>query len=409
VPLASAAVTALSQADLAERSGIAPDRIRDLAGTGVLSRREEPFEPADINRVRLAEALVSSGIALEDIRLAVDGGGLSFGFIGDLFPEPVDYVPGTTFGEFASEHGIPMELIQQVHDRLGLARPEPGHPLRSDEAQYMPLATMALGAGLSDAGLIRFSRVMGENLRRLAEAQVHFFTSEVIDRMIDSGVTPLQAWEQSTAMGSQMRPLFRELLTWVYERHQETYILDQVIEHMEDVLRGRRPMERSAARDQAIAFLDLSGFTRLTEERGDQVAAELAANLADLVQSATRPYAGAPVKLLGDGVMFHFAEPASAVRCSLELVARAPEQGLPPAHVGVNVGPVVFRDGDYFGRTVNVAARVADRAGPHEVLVTDDVVRATPEGVARFHPIGPVELKGVSAPLGLHLAEPVAS
>jgi adenylate cyclase len=401
-------VAGLSQAELAERSGIAPERLNELVATGVLSSREEPFEPADINRVRLAEALVSSGIALEDIRLAVEEGRLSFGFIGDLFPEPVDYVPGMTFGEFAAANGIPMDLIQQVHDRLGLARPDPGDPVRSDEAQYMPLATMAMGAGLSDAGLTRFSRVMGENLRRLAEAQVHFFTGEVIDRMIDSGVPPFQAWEQSTAMGSQMRPLFRELLLWVYERHQETYILDQVIEHMEDVLRGRRPKERSAARHQSIAFLDLSGFTRLTEERGDEVAAELAANLADLVQAATKPYAGAPVKLLGDGVMFHFADPASAVRCSLELVRRAPEHGLPPAHVGVNVGPVVFRDGDFFGRTVNVAARVADRAGPHEVLVTDDVVRGTPDGVARFDPIGPVELKGVSVPLDLHRAKPTS-
>src|SRR5207237_6387572 len=136
----------------------------------------------------------------------------------------------------------------------------------------------------SDAGLTRFSRVMGENLRRLADAQVHFFTSEVTDPMIESGVPPVQAWERAAAMGTQMRPLFRELLTWVYERHQETYILDQVIEHLEDVLRGRRPKERSAARDEVIAFLDLSGFTRLTEERGDQAAAELAANLADLVQ-----------------------------------------------------------------------------------------------------------------------------
>ena len=66
----------------------------------------------------------------------------------------------------------------------------------------------------------------------------------------------------------------------------------------------------------------------------------------------------------------------------------------------------MFRDGDFFGRTVNVAARVADRAGPHEVLVTDDVVRAIPDDVVRFRPIGPVELKGLAEPLALHLAEP---
>jgi class 3 adenylate cyclase len=157
-------------------------------------------------------------------------------------------------------------------------------------------------------------------------------------------------------------------------------------------------------RDQAIAFLDLSGFTRLTEERGDEVAAELAATLADLVQDASRPHGGRPVKLLGDGVMFHFPDASAAVECALELVERAPDEGLPPAHVGVSVGPVVFRDGDYFGRTVNIAARVADRAGPHEVFVTDEVVAAS-AGAARFTPAGEFELKGVARPLTLHRAE----
>jgi adenylate cyclase len=102
--------------------------------------------------------------------------------------------------------------------------------------------------------------------------------------------------------------------------------------------------------------------------------------------------------------MFHFREPAAAVECALELVERAPEEGLPPAHVGVSVGPVVVRDGDYFGRTVNVAARVADRAGPHEVFVTAEVVAAAGDS-ARFTEVGAFELKGLAEPLVLHRAE----
>jgi adenylate cyclase len=221
--------------------------------------------------------------------------------------------------------------------------------------------------------------------------------------MIDAGVPPLKAWELSTVPGKEMRPLFRELLLWVYERHQETSILEDVITHMENVLRGEAPA-RGRVRDQAIAFLDLSGFTRLTEERGDEVAAELAATLADLVQDASLPHGGRPVKLLGDGVMFHFPGAAPAVECALELVERAPAEGLPPAHVGVSVGPVVVRDGDYFGRTVNVASRVADKAGPHEVFVTAEVVVAA-AGAARFTEVGPFELKGLAEPLTLHRAE----
>jgi len=397
----------LTAAELAVRVGVTPEHVEELRAARVLAAGgedpEAPYELADTNRVVMADSLVASGIPLEDIRAAIDDGRVSFGFLGDLFNEPVDYLPGTTMAEFATANGVPMELVRQVHARFGLPQPQDDDPIRADEARYMPLAALALGAGFDDAALAHFSRVMGENLRRLAEAQVHFYSTSIVGGMIEAGVPPLKAWELSTVPGKEMRPLFRELLLWVYERHQETSILEDVITHMENVLRGEAPA-RGRVRDQAIAFLDLSGFTRLTEEQGDEVAAELAATLADLVQDASRPHGGRPVKLLGDGVMFHFPDAAPAVECALELVERAPAEGLPPAHVGVSVGPVVLRDGDYFGRTVNVASRVADKAGPHEVFVTERVAAAAGE-VARFTPVGEFELKGLADPLVLHRAE----
>jgi adenylate cyclase len=76
--------------------------------------------------------------------------------------------------------------------------------------------------------------------------------------------------------------------------------------------------------------------------------------------------------------------------------------GLPPAHVGLHAGPVVFQGGDYFGRTVNVAARIAEYARPGEVLVSQDVVDAAGEAPVTFTSIGTVELKGVSDALQLH-------
>ena len=108
--------------------------------------------------------------------------------------------------------------------------------------------------------------------------------------------------------------------------------------------------------------------------------------------------------LLGDGVMFHFVNPAEAVTCCLEMVDEAPGQGLPPAHVGVHAGPVVFRDGDYFGRTVNVAARIAARAGPGEVVASEEAVAVASVDGVRFEEIGPVQLKGVGRPVNLFRA-----
>src|SRR5439155_6985276 len=111
-------------------------------------------------------------------------------------------------------------------------------------------------------------------------------------------------------------------------------------------------------------FLDLSGYTRLTEERGDEAAAEMAATLGGLVQRSAQPHGGRPVKWLGDGVMLYFTHPDGALVSALELADHVPAAGLPPAHTGIDAGPVILQDGDYFGRTVKTAARTASPAGP---------------------------------------------
>jgi adenylate cyclase len=108
-----------------------------------------------------------------------------------------------------------------------------------------------------------------------------------------------------------------------------------------------------------------------------------------------------PVKWLGDGVMVHYRDPAGAVRSALELVAQLPKAGLPPAHVGVAAGPVVVQGGDYFGRTVNLAARIAAHASPGQVLVSQSVAdSAPPEGVS-FVELGELRLKGIAQPVRL--------
>jgi adenylate cyclase len=102
--------------------------------------------------------------------------------------------------------------------------------------------------------------------------------------------------------------------------------------------------------------------------------------------------------------MFHFRDPGPGVVAALEMVEGAEDAQLPPAHVGLHAGPVLFQEGDYFGRTVNVAARIADYARRGEVLVTDEVVQASAVNGVEFEPIGPVELKGLTEAVSLHVA-----
>jgi adenylate cyclase len=122
------------------------------------------------------------------------------------------------------------------------------------------------------------------------------------------------------------------------------------------------------------------------------------------VNEVAARHRGEVVKMLGDGVHFHFPDPDDAVRASLEIVESVRSRGLPPAHVGVNAGPMIYEEGDYFGRTVNIAARIASRASADQVFVGEDASReVTPIGF-RLVDVGRLDLKGISQPVTVYEA-----
>ena len=198
--------------------------------------------------------------------------------------------------------------------------------------------------------------------------------------------------------------LVQALVSWLQRRHREHALLEYIIGVTEQFMDERGITPKQPKRPPAIAFLDLAGYTTLAEERGDEAAAALASDLADVVQDVAQIKGGRPVKWLGDGVMFHFPDAGTAIRSGLDLVERTEKAIKVPARIGIDAGAVVVQEGDYFGRTVNIAARIADYARPHEVLVSE-AARATfgVDGV-HFELIGDVPLKGVSKAVRLHKA-----
>jgi adenylate cyclase len=229
------------------------------------------------------------------------------------------------------------------------------------------------------------------------------WNSEVEVALVQSGMTEGEMLEAQADLGSQMSPLIEQALLATYHGQQEHAWNQVFVEHVEGALEAAGLHSR-LDRPPAMCFLDITGYTRLTEERGDEAAADLAAQLAHLVRRSSQEHGGTPVKWLGDGVMFYFREPGDAVLAAVEMVEVVVSHGLPPAHVGIHAGPVVFQEGDYFGRTVNIAARIADYARPGEVLVSQEVVDAADAAPVSFVEIGPVELKGVPGTLRLHTA-----
>ena len=103
--------------------------------------------------------------------------------------------------------------------------------------------------------------------------------------------------------------------------------------------------------------------------------------------------------------MFYFPDPGPGVVAAIEMVKAVAGENLPPAHVGLHAGPVVFQEGDFYGQTVNMAARIGDYARPGEVLVSREVVDATDSALVSFREVGPVELKGVGGIVLLYAAE----
>jgi adenylate cyclase len=159
----------------------------------------------------------------------------------------------------------------------------------------------------------------------------------------------------------------------------------------------------------AMCFLDITGYTRLTSEQGDKAAADLADVLGRLVTRVSVQHGGRAVKWLGDGVMFHFRDPGSGVLAALTMSAEVPQLGLPPAHVGLHAGPVVFQDGDFYGSTVNFASRIADYARPGEVLVSRAVVDAAADRGLEFSALGQIDLKGAPSAIELFVARRAAA
>ncbi len=396
---------ALTTEQFAARGGATPERIHRLVELGIVAPEADgTFRPAGVQRVRFADVLERSGISLEDISSLLSSGRLSFSFLDLLFPVPAAY-SDRTYRQLSAERGLSMDVIEAIHEAIGLPNPAEDDLVREDDAAMFPVAQLALGLGLETSVIGRVLRVYGENLRRIAQAEPDFYHTYVELPLLRSGMTEMQMRELATEMSTQLIPVIQQLILWIYQRHFEHYTIEHIVEHVEAAMEEAGIERTREVKPPAIAFLDLTGYTRLTEERGDEAAAELAASLAGLVQREAQRRGGRPVKWLGDGVMFHFPDPGQAVMCGVEMVEQAPAAGLPQAHVGVNAGPVVFRDGDYFGRTVNVASRIASRAGPSEVLVSQDVVEAASADGISFREVGPVELKGVARPVVLHRAE----
>ena len=394
-----------SREEAAERAGVEPSYLDRLLELGILAPADPGrFSDGDVRRAGMAKSLEDAGIPLDRVAAAIQQGAITMDFMDATAYERFASLGGETFREAGERTGVPLELLTTLREAIGSAPPSPDDRMREDELRVVPFLELQIESGFRPAAIEHLLRVHGDSTRRMADAEGAWWNSEVIEPAIAAGKDPGEI--ANAEFADRISPLAEQAMVAMYHAQQARAWASNIIDGFE-VMLAKAGIHSRLERPPAICFLDITGYTRLTQERGDEAAADLASTLSRLVQRGSVQHGGKPIKWLGDGVMFYFRDPGPGVRAAIEMVDGLAAAGLPPAHVGLHTGPVLYQQGDYFGQTVNLTSRIADYARPGEVLVTQAVADASEETGISFADIGPVELKGVSETVHLlraHLA-----
>ena len=382
----------LSLKEAAERVGVSPDTLRRWARAGVIPEVDGKGEwtTGAVAHARIVARLRDRGHRLEHIRDAGRKGRLAYGYIEDMFG---DDEQRHSLAEAAELTGLEPALIERFWATLGL--PASGlDELSDDDLQALQYVSSVLAAGFPLVAFLQLCRVYGQALSQIADAEVRLFHLYVHEPLIREGVPGLEMAEEMEGLASALLPLASPMMDYVHQRFLQHFVEQDVVGHMESELEDE-DIDLGRIR-VAIAFADLAGYTRFTEEEGEEEALSSVERFVEGV-TGTLPDDARVVKTIGDAVMVVGQDIVALVDWAVGFTSLFEER--PEPRIGVHYGTTLYRDGDYFGRDVNLTARVVARARGGEVLVSDAVVDAVSgSSHLSFEPIGQVKLKGFEQP-----------
>jgi adenylate cyclase len=382
----------ISLSEASRRSGVSASTLKRWAAEKVVPVRRGRWTAAAAAQARVVARMRERGHSLDALRQAGREGRLAFGFVEELFPSPEEQV---TVEQVAAETGLEAELIERILVILGtpLGRER---LLSPEDVRALRHCARVLAAGFPLVAFLQLVRVYVQSMRRIADAEVRLFHLYVHEPLIRDALPELEIAEEMGELAADILPLAAPLTDYLHTRYLRYFTEQDVVGHMESDLEaassdlGEVPV--------ALCFIDLTGFTRYTEEEGDLEALDVVENFVETVE-ATLPPEATIVKTIGDEVMVVSPEPSQLTEWAVGLLDRFPER--PRPRVGIHYANAVYRDGDYFGTHVNLVHRVVNRAQAGEVLVTDRVTGSLEERGLACEAIGEVNLKGfpVATPL----------
>jgi adenylate cyclase len=388
----------ISLAEASRISGVSVPTLKRWAAEKVVPVEDEQWTRASAAQARVIARMRDRGYSLDAIKEAAGGGRLAFGYAEDLLQVPEGRY---SRDEVAERTGLEPELIERLMTLLGTPLGMEGR-LNEEDLKAMQHCADVLASGFPLVAFLQLVRIYAQSIRKVADAEVRLFHLYVHEPLMQEEVPPLEIAEQMGGLAAEILPVTGPLMEYMHNRYLRFYIEQDVVGHMEsDVPAGARGLARVS---MAFCFVDLTGFTRYTEEEGDEEALDLIERFIDTVE-ATLPAEATIVKTIGDEVMIVSPEPATLTEWAVGFLYFFQER--PQPRVGLHYGAAVFRDGDYFGGDVNLAHRIVNRALGGEVLVTERVVEAISDSEhLSFDPIGEVVLKGFPEPISLFIARP---
>ncbi|HEY8304536.1 MAG TPA: adenylate/guanylate cyclase domain-containing protein [Solirubrobacteraceae bacterium] len=385
-------------AGVAAGAGVSSATVRRWIREGLVPQYEGEWTPAAVAQVRIVGRLRDRGHTLQEIRRANESGQLA-GYVQGMFAPPEGRF---TLEQAAREADIDQSMIERLYMNLGLSALSLDSMGEEDMEMVRYIAAM-LSAGMPEAVLLQLARVYGQTMAQIADAEVRLIHIYVHEPMMREGLPGAEMAEAMEGLAGDLLPFAAPFMRYLHGRFLGHFIEQDVIGHMEADFADTIPEEGRMR--VVIAFADLAGYTRLTEERGDEEAVGVVERFVEAVEQ-TLPIDARVIKTLGDEVMVVGADANALTRWAVGF-QRETALDAPAPRIGIHYGEAIYRDGDYYGRDVNQAARVVARAAGGEVLVTRRVVD-TAAGVdgLRFELIGEIGLKGFSEPIELFQALP---
>ena len=394
-PPAKPQASKLTLKQVAARAGVTPATVTRWVKEGLVPQYEGTWTPAAASHVRIVARLRERGHTVQRIREASQSGKLAFGYIDELLPSSEARY---TLKQAARELDVDEALIERLVSAMGLNALST-EEISEDDLQVLRYGTETLAAGLPLPALLQLVRVYGQAMAQIADAEVRLFHLYLHEPLMRDGVPGVEVAQAMEGMTREMLPFAMPVINYLHGRMLGYFVEQDVIGHIESDLDDLETAEEGRMR-VAIAFADLAGYTKLTEEQGEAEAVGAVERFVDTVEH-TLPIDARVIKTLGDEVMVVGADAGALTGWAVGLGAELPA-GSPPPRIGIHSGAALYRDGDYYGREVNRAARVVARASGGEVLVTRPVVdSASRQDGLEFELIGEVVLKGFNEPTEL--------